>query len=634
MKNLLFIINIVFFAFSCSSKGQDTNQVRSDNSKEYNYSVNLKKTDDNKISVELYCPVITRESINFFFPAIIPGHYERVDFGRFISNLKAHDVDGNELKVRRYSDNCFIIQNARSLYKITYQVSSTYNTRKGKEIPPSSGSIFIKDKVFAFNTSALFGYFEGLKDTRFTLEFQKPDSFYGVTSLAELGNKNDCQSFSAENYHKLIDCPVLFAKPDTASFTIGNTLIQIGVYNETGKLTAGIIKAGVKPYLEAVQKYVGGNLPVNKYSLIVYLKDLTEFKEGIYGSGSLSLLQKIAMSKTKVGALEHGTSSFYFYGDAGKPESYLYYMQRTCTHELLHIYSPLNLKSELIANIDYQNPKMSKHLWLYEGVTDYLSWQAKLKSGLIGLDEFLNDVMRIKMLIMNKFPKDISFADWSTKILEDPWSEQYSQVYNKGTITAMMLDFEIMRLTKGQKNLAEVIFTLCEQYKNKAFKEDEIYDEFSNIVDPELKNFFSKYIIGKDDFDYKLAFEGIGFDFQEKVTEDLPISILDGGYGVEMAIERVRVYNIEKVKQVSLFQKGDKILYDVFGENCTKPFRDIDGNYVKSGTIVNVPIIRNGRDMNLQLKVEYAQATYRYKIQVNKKMDDIQKVNFNKWIKN
>jgi predicted metalloprotease with PDZ domain len=294
----------------------------------------------------------------------------------------------------------------------------------------------------------------------------------------------------------------------------------------------------------------------------------------------------------------------------------------------------LNLKSELLADFSFQEPRMSQHLWLYEGVTDYLSWQAKLKAGLIGLDEFLNDVMRAKMLIMNKFPEDISFTDWSSKILEEPWKEQYMQVYNKGTITAMFLDFEIMRLTHGQKNLADVIFALCTKFKDRAFKEEEICDEFTYIVHPDLKNFFMKYIAGKEKFDFKAEFGKIGLDFQEKVTEEIPVSILDGGYGVEMAIERVRVYNIVKVKPESVFKKDDKILYDVFGENCTKPFRDLNGNYVKPGTIVGLPIIREGKEMELQIPVQYAPSTYRFKTSVNNSMTKEQEYCFRKWCKN
>jgi len=620
MKRIQLLLILVIGIFASEVSGQD-----------YNYTVNLVNAKKNSVIVDLHCPSLTGNEIEFFFPAIIPGHYERVDFGRFITHFTAFDREGRKLKSKKSGLNSYTIQQAEKLYRITYHVSSTYESRKGKSIQPSSGSIFADNKVFAFNTSAMFGYFRNLKDLRFNLEFHKPDDFFGVTSLAESGYTKSSQTFTAESYDKLIDSPVLFAKPDTSSFMLDNTRITIGVYSESGEHSSELVKTAVKPYLEAVKNYVGTQLPVKRYTLLIYLKDLTDLKERIYGSGSLNIIQKIKMSKVHVGALEHGTSSFYFYADAGKPESYLYYMQRTCTHELLHIYSPLNLRSDLVANFDFQYPEMSQHLWLYEGVTDYLSWQAKLQAGLISTDELLNEVMRSKMFIMNKFPADISFTDWSSKILQEPWSEQYMQVYNKGTVTAMFLDFEIMRLTNGEKNLADIVLALSEKFKNKAFKEDEIFDEITAMVHPELLNFFNRYVSGKEKFDFSKSFNIAGFGFTEKVTEDQPITILDGGYGVEMVIERVRVYNIEKVKPGSIFQKGDKILYDIFGENCTKPFRDANGNYVAPGTITILPVIREGKEMELPVQVEYAPSSYRYKISPLDSLSNEQEVCMKKW---
>lgn len=628
----IFLYPAFFFvaAFSFGNKVESGEDIEKKNG--YHYVVSLKQKKQNTIKVDLICPKISTENINFNFPSVIPGHYEKVDFGRFIKNFSAYDINNNKLKVRKNGVNSFTIINALNLKRITYQVNSTYYGRKGREVPPSSGSIFSKDKVFAFNTSAVFGYFDGIKNTKFYIDFQHPDHFYGVTSLQEVEESSKSQSFISESYNNLIDCPILFAKPDTASFYVGNTLIQVGVYAETGIPSSGIIKNGIIPYLNAVQKYIGDTIPVKKYSLLVYLKDLTSYREGIYGKGSLNLFQKISMSRIKVGALEHGTSSFYFFADAGRPESYLYYMQRTCTHEFLHIYSPLSLKSDRVADFNFQDPKMSKHLWLYEGVTDYLSWQAKLQAGLIGPDEFFSEEVKSKMFMMNKFPTDISFTKWSEKILEKPWRSQYNQVYNKGTITAMFLDFEIMRLTNGSKNLAEVVFKLSDKFRDSSFHEDLIFDEFVKIVHPDLKEFFARYIDGTNEFDLKSMFSIIGFDFQEKVTEEMPLSILDGGYGVEMAIERVRVYNIEKVTPGSIFKEGDKILYEIFGENCTKPFRDTNGNFVKEGTVINLPIIRDGKETNIRVPVKYAPCTYHHKLTPLKTRDDMQNRCLKKWL--
>ena len=46
--------------------------------------------------------------------------------------------------------------------------------------------------------------------------------------------------------------------------------------------------------------------------------------------------------------------------------------------------------------VNNQQPNMSKHLWLYEGVTEYLSKLIELKGELTDLNTFLNYLMRPK----------------------------------------------------------------------------------------------------------------------------------------------------------------------------------------------------------------------------------------------
>ena len=72
------------------------------------------------------------------------------------------------------------------------------------------------------------------------------------------------------------------------------------------------------------------------------------------------------------GALEHGNSSFYVLPDFGD-STFTSMIKRVALHEFMHIFTPLNLHSEQIGNFDYVEPKMSKHLWLYEGVTEYFA---------------------------------------------------------------------------------------------------------------------------------------------------------------------------------------------------------------------------------------------------------------------
>ncbi len=599
----------------------------------YNFKVDLNKLEKDRLFVELECPNIKDDNPRYVFPSVIPGYYSEINYGNFISGFTAYDSSGKKIKVKKINENVYEIENGKQLSKITYYVDDTWDDKKGKDIHAAAGTNFEKGKVFVFNNGGLFGFFQGYNNLPIRLKVTKPNEFYGITSLPEIERSEQDQIFEANNYNHLIDCPILFSEPDTSKVRIGKTNFTIAVYSETGKKLAKSIYKEIIPSINAIKDFTENKLPVEKYTLLIYLTDFTELKDGIYGSGDLTMKQKIKMFKASPGALEHNNSSFYYYPDLGLPESYMYYIKRTVPHEILHVYSPLNLRSEIVDLFDYINPKMSKHLWLYEGVTDYLSWQLKLQNNLLSLGDFLGNELRGKMFEATKFPEDVSITEWSSRILEEPYNEQFGQAYNKGTVTAMLLDFEIMRLTKGEKQLKDIVFELCEKYgKNNPFNEDAIFNEITGMVHPDLINFFDKYIIGKEKPDYKNAFNIIGVDYIKKYEGDIPLSILNGGYGVEMAMERVRMYNIIKADPNSIFKVGDKIRYTDFGEDCRKPFINENGGFYKSGTFVNLPIIRDGKECKLRITTECKQGKYYYKLRVNKGMTPDQLKCYNKWL--
>jgi predicted metalloprotease with PDZ domain len=69
-------------------------------------------------------------------------------------------------------------------------------------------------------------------------------------------------------------------------------------------------------------------------------------------------------------ALEHSYSSVY-YSPQARADKVSDEITGLSCHEFFHIVTPLNIHSEEISNFNFDTPKMSKHLWLYEGLTEY-----------------------------------------------------------------------------------------------------------------------------------------------------------------------------------------------------------------------------------------------------------------------
>ena len=123
------------------------------------------------------------------------------------------------------------------------------------------------------------------------------------------------------------------------------------------------------------------------------------------------------MSGQGFGALEHGNSSVYYLPDFGN-DMVLDQMADVCIHEFFHILTPLGLHSEEIGNFNYIDPQMSKHLWLYEGITEYFAGISQVKGGVITRDEYIRSVLRQKIVTADRYPTDkMPFTEMSENVL-------------------------------------------------------------------------------------------------------------------------------------------------------------------------------------------------------------------------
>lgn len=128
-------------------------------------------------------------------------------------------------------------------------------------------------------------------------------------------------------------------------------------------------------------------------------------------------------------------------------------------HEFFHILTPLNIHSEQIHDFDYIQPEMSKHLWLYEGVTEYAAGHMQVKYGLMDLPTYL-DVLRSKMANASSYQDLLPFTQMSEEVLEK-YQDQYGNVYEKGALIGLCLDIALLKHSGGKYNLQQLMRDLA-----------------------------------------------------------------------------------------------------------------------------------------------------------------------------
>jgi predicted metalloprotease with PDZ domain len=414
-----------------------------------------------------------------------------------------------------------------------------------------------------------------MEELRFEIQFRKPENFFGLTSLKTTSKSTNIQSFVAEDFDELFDSPILFSEPDMSTFKVANTEFTIGVYNELGSPLSERMAEIIKSKMEAVQKFVGGFLPVENYVFLFYIKDFSRLENFLiecpdFEWGNTKKALKISREyRYSFGALEHHNSSL-FCTSAISTDQTSFELMDFVIHEFFHIYTPINLHSKLIHNFDYVNPQLSAHRWLYEGITEYFSGLIKLKSGLYDLNFFLQEFIRPKIQMANRFEKPVSFTEFSKNANKEPYKDLYPLSYSKGPLLAMFLDFEIMRLTSCQKTLRDVFFKIYEENKNIPLEEEEIIPLLVNEVHPDLQQFFDRYIVGIDSLDLESGFRSVGIQYQKEVQQKVPSLRLS-------YVPLFQYFCFKKITYPQELKSGDKVHIKNWGRRGLKPFLKPDG---------------------------------------------------------
>jgi predicted metalloprotease with PDZ domain len=591
---------------------------------EYQYSLDLTATKNDAIDVKLIPPSISDPEATFLFPAIVPGTYAVYDFGRFIRNFKVTGKDGKEMTFEQPDVNSYVIQNPANIDYITYTVDDTWDTPIKKDFVFEPGGTNIQaGKNFVLNNHGFFGYFKDKLDRNFRLEITKPEGFYASTGLTDIKTENNKDIINVFDYHDLVDSPIMYCKPDTTFINVGGAKVLISVYSPNKRVSSAFIAQNVDSVLNAQKEYLGGKLPVEKYAFLIYLTD------SITGSGS-------------TGALEHSYSSLYVLMEAD-PQQMAQTMKDVAAHEFFHIVTPLNIHSEEIGFFDFNKPKMSEHLWLYEGLTEYAAHHVQVKYGLIDIDEFFN-VMQGKMEEAQKYYNDtLPFTIMSKNVLDPIYHDQYQNVYAKGALIGMCLDIILRYNSNGRYGTQELMRDLAKKYgKNKSFKDADLFGDIEKLTYPEVRTFLDTYVAGNKKLPFEEVFDKVGLKYTYKEQRKV-LNIGGIALGVNPKTEAIIVADITDMDEFGKalgYKEGDEVVSfngkALTLDNVQNVLQDFVTT-VKEGDKVTIVVKRTnkkGKVKNVKLKAKqrFVMANYYNNITVNKSAGSKQVLARNAWL--
>ena len=454
--------------------------------------MDLNKVTNDQVTVSVEVPVTKATSLVYSLPKIIPGTYSEDDYGKYIEQFKALDAKGNPLNVIKLNDNSWQIDNANIAKTITYQVNDTYDIEETHDIFSPAGSNIEAGKNFMINTHAFVGYFEGFANNPYEVTIVHPEKLWGATAMEDMDASKTKDVFATSRYATLVENPIMYAKPDYTTFNVKGMEILIAVYSPSGTITAESITPEMKTMMTAQKNFLGEFNATKKYAVLLYLSDNSKpDAEGF-------------------GALEHPTSTSVVFPESMPKEQLKEQMKDVVSHEFFHIVTPLSIHSKEIQDFDYNNPKMSEHLWMYEGVTEYFANLFQVNQGLITEADFYKR-MSEKIANASTMNDMLPFTKMSSNVLVKPYKDQYLNVYQKGALIAMCLDIEIREKSNGKRGILDLMKQLSKEYgTQKAFNDEELFAKITTLTYPEVGAFLTKYVSGFTPITYSDYFAKMG----------------------------------------------------------------------------------------------------------------------------
>ena len=557
-------------------------------------SINLSNIVDDKAPVTINPGRFTTETVTYRLPRVVQGTYSVSDFGKYVDDFKAIDYAGNELQVNKVDTNTWTITNAKELDKITYYVNDTYDIETsggiGKDTPFSPSGTNIEPNNYVLNLHGFIGYFDSLKNNQYKLDvtastdFIRTSALQNVSSKVSEDGKTTTTSYFAPRYFDITDNPMMYGNLDVEEFQVGDINIVLSVYSPNKVHSAKSLKDVVFKMMKAQKAYLGDINSTPRYDIYLYL---SEGKED---------------SPKGFGALEHHTSTVVVLPESMNDDAIAEAMIDVVSHEFFHIVTPLSVHSEDVHYFDYNNPTFSKHLWMYEGVTEYFATLFQVDQGLVEEKDFYNKIME-KIESSKRYNDAMSFTIMSENILKDPYKDQYINVYQKGALIGMCVDILMREGSNGNRGILSLMKELSNKYgKNKPFEDDKLIEEITAMTYPSVGEFLNTHVVGDIPINYNEFFAKVGLEIAEDLIEANYIII--NGAPIVSGDPTIGVFFIDSVLENSFWKEQGAMPNDVIKsvdgaevtlQNANKVLGEVFS--WKPGRDVEVVLDRDGQEI-------------------------------------
>ena len=534
------------------------------------YTVKMENPEWHFFQVELVCTGIKKSFVDFKMPVWTPGYYQRMDYFKNVTNFRAADEPGTELKWDKTADNTWrVYTNGSNTVKLFYEIKAERAFVANPYLDENRAYIL---------PAGVFFHIDKMINQPVRLTVVPPAKWNRVaTGLDSVAKKKF--TYTAPDFDVLYDSPLL----------VGN-LEELPPFRVRG----------------INHRFIGYKL--GEFDRRQFMKDLQEVVEAsvnIIGHIPYKHYTFIAIGPGP-GGIEHlNNTTFGFYGSGLNNRDNYTRMLHFLAHEYFHHYNVKRIRPIELGPFDYDNGNRTSMLWFSEGLSVYYEYLVVRRADITSDDELLNTIRKNIVAYESKPGKlyqtleEASNNTWS----DGPFGRTGDEVnktisyYEKGPLVGLILDFKIRHATANKKSLDDVMRLLYHEYyleKKRGFTEKELQQAFETVADTSLAEEF-EYISTTKILDYPkyFGYAGLRIDTSAKVLpetyagltlqekeDSVFIAAVDfdspawfaglrkGQYILELNNQKASINQLNKVLQVA--KPGYKLLVTVPDNTNTK----------------------------------------------------------------
>jgi predicted metalloprotease with PDZ domain len=430
---------------------------------DYFYSVNVFDIHQHYFEISLVLQSNKPELI-LCLPAWTPGSYMIRDYSTHLHQFSARDKEsGQELLWEQIGLHRWKIKTNGNSVQIRYIIYAfeDFTVRTNYLV-----------KEFGFiNPPAMFLYEEDCLIKPVTLHMNVSIQFSNVyTSLPRI---NDQYSFYAKDFDELYDSPFHLSNSNSIFFDSESCKHEL---------------------------IVEGNVPYSfKERLSEDLQKITSKQiQMMDGSPNKYYLFVLNLTQSAYGGLEHRASSVNFFSPELIFEEDEYKkLLELLSHEYFHLWNIKRIRPLALGPFDYQNPNLTRELWIAEGITSFYDVYFLYLTGFLTKDEFLNrlqnDIFSLEETDSETWMslEDSSFTAWNKFYKRNANSHNTSvSYYTKGAVLVLCMVLYLLKMTNGEKSFLDIMKALLRKFhmeKDRGFTKQEFFETAKETTGVDLK---------------------------------------------------------------------------------------------------------------------------------------------------